>query len=160
MNAENEKKVTPLHYAAQYGKFCLIYFAIKTEHSFGLYWILFYNANVIIYLLGNEKVAELLVRNGANVNALDETNSTPLHNAAYYSKFYLILYECYWVLKTIRVHLSISPLNFLWISFHLDHLNISKILFDNGAFVTQNLDARTSFDMDNFTDTAGNISMT
>lgn len=33
--------------------------------------------------LGTEKIAELLLRNGSNVNANDQYRNTPLHWAAY-----------------------------------------------------------------------------
>lgn len=36
----------------------------------------------VLYILGNEQVADLLLRSGANPNAVERDGSSPLHRAA------------------------------------------------------------------------------
>lgn len=44
-----------------------------------------------IELKGDEKIADLLIQNGANVNCFDKDKATPLHLASKKGNFYVLL---------------------------------------------------------------------
>lgn len=45
------------------------------------------NALFIITHLGHEAVAKVFIRNGANINAVDDDKMTPLHSATRFGKY-------------------------------------------------------------------------
>lgn len=86
MNAGNEDKAAPLHNAACFGKIGVIQF-----RQCQFYILLKVICRYLLIHLGHEKVAEVLLRNGANVNIGDDDQSTPLHYAAQYGQFKTLL---------------------------------------------------------------------
>lgn len=67
--------------------------------------------------LGREKVAELLIRNGANVNQKDHQGKTPLHLAAEQGN------------SVIQINILFISAWFLW----LGHAKVIDLLRGNGA---------------------------
>lgn len=73
VDAENEEKWTPLDLAARFGDYSNLKLCTRLI-----------NVDWMIYL-GREKIAELLVQKGANINSEDFQKATPLHIAARYT---------------------------------------------------------------------------
>lgn len=56
----------------------IFHFQVVFQYVYSLnFWLLF------IILIGYEKIAKLLIQKGANVNAVDENNNSPLLWAAF-----------------------------------------------------------------------------
>lgn len=75
MNVKDINDTTPLHEAAIYGGFTNKNYTISDISSHLVhFWT--------IFRLGYEKVAKLLIENGASTDAKDKQGNTPLHFAA------------------------------------------------------------------------------
>lgn len=77
VNAKSNTKATPLHLTVEGGKLYLLTFSLR--HQISLVPLLFNS--------GHQKVARILLRNGANINAENSDKFTPLHLAAQQSMF-------------------------------------------------------------------------
>ena len=80
--AEDRNKETPLHVAAYWGKSII---------SRPLNYFFFIRLPLVTFL-GREKVVRTLIELGAQVDAKDEYQETPLFNAAYLGKSVTHLY--------------------------------------------------------------------
>lgn len=70
---KNEFEQTPLTIAASYGLFSIQLHKLLINFKIKVF--------IIYTRLGNEKIVELLLKNGANVSLLDENDRTALHYA-------------------------------------------------------------------------------
>lgn len=82
-----------LHHAAQDG----IQFSTFQLHNFDRFNYLIWKnilSTGVLFLLGDEKVVEVLLRGGANISAEDNNRYTPLHLASKNGKSYLEIKFC------------------------------------------------------------------
>lgn len=100
VNIQNELNETALHIAAEHGKMACVTMCLPectfVYFVFIFWWLSIYslfaakpflNTIVFVMILGGLKVAEFLIANGSQVDAVNSFKSTPLHKAAYYGKF-------------------------------------------------------------------------
>lgn len=79
------------------------------------------NENSVISILGHDKIAELLIQNGANVNAMTIYGRTPLHWSAINGNlFYSIV---------IKENVNVLIINFQF----ADNVKIADLLLRNGG---------------------------
>ncbi|WP_353271076.1 ankyrin repeat domain-containing protein [Wolbachia endosymbiont (group A) of Alloplasta piceator] len=85
VNAQNEDKGTPLHYAAYSGHIEVVKHLIKKEADVNV--VDRYGRSPLHYAAENgyTQVVEVLLEEGADVNAQDKDGRTPLYYAVYYT---------------------------------------------------------------------------
>lgn len=72
-------------------------------------------------MLGNEKIANLLIKSGANVNLRDKYGCTPLHRTGEYGNLQIFILE--WNFRVYKKCFMV----------HLGYVEIAEMLLENGA---------------------------
>lgn len=61
--------------------FSMLYFSIYTSYS--LHEVVIFYIKIVLLHSGNENMTDILIKNGANVHAVDESQNTPLYTAVF-----------------------------------------------------------------------------